>query len=355
MLPATRTALLLALLVAVTISPLGAVGSVQHSNLPLDKRSAVSDGSQCWTEFASDPKNCPIVQVAFFEDTQCSQPLQLVKTTPNAFIKGNKQMLSEGAVAHSVKKPFGSIRVLATVADIGIGFAVGEESDTVVQNMAFMSAAETRKAYQSKSCVTFPNLEVGRVGVWSTRSESLLNQGGYVWNPFNIPIKSSASQCNKHNKRVVAHADQYSVCLNGVSWGGGGVIYLYPNDDCSGRAKRQIYSTVQCTPLAADGFKSFKAVSPQGDTINPIFSPSYYDFNGETGYHACSQKGVTEQKWKPGQCQKFGNSIAFAGVYGNDPGNPQPGPRPNDKVLKSSHGGKPNRSPAPGLGRVKNI
>lgn len=355
MLATTRSALLSALLLAATISPLGALGSAQHSNLPLDKRAAVSDGSECWREFASNPDKCPVLQVAFFEDTQCSKPLSLVRTTPRALIKGNQQMLFEGAVAHSVKKPFGSIRILGAVPGIGIGFAAEEESDTVVQNMAKMSSAETYKAYQRKDCVTFPNLDARRVGVWTVRREDVFNQHGYVWNQGNIPLKANASQCQKLNRRAFAHADagERSVCLEGASWGGGGVLDLYTNDDCSGPAKRQIYSTVQCTPLSTTSFKSFKAVSPSGPTIDAIFSPTYYDL-GETGYHACAQRDVTAEKFKPGQCQKFSNTGAFVGVYGNDPQYPQPGPGPHDKILKESSGGLLlSSNPASGSGRGK--
>ncbi|KAJ1030553.1 hypothetical protein NDA16_001462 [Ustilago loliicola] len=355
MLGTTRSALLSALILTVTISPLGALGSVQNSNLPLDKRAAASDGSECWRDFASDPRACPVVQVAFFEDTQCSKPLNLVKT--QAFNKGNEQMLFESAVAHSVKKPFGSIRVLGAAPGIGIGFAKEEESDMVVQNMAFMSSADTHKAYQLKQCVTFPNLDASRVGVWTVKWDASINQQGYVWNQDNIPLKSSAAQCHKRNRRASAHSSEYSVCLEGASWGGGGVLDLYTNDDCSGPVKRQIYSTTQCTPLSTTSFKSFKAVSPLGLTIDAIFSPTYYDF-GKTLYHACAQRDVTAMKFKPGQCQKFTNAGAFVGVYGNDPQYPQPGPGPNDKILKKGSGRllvSPAPVPAPGSGRGNNI
>lgn len=349
MLSATLQALLLTFLVAAAVGPLGAAGSVQHSWNPLDKRRApLNDGSECYHTFATDPKSCPMVRVAFFEDTECSKPLPLVKTVQRALINGNEQMLFDGAVAHSLKRPFGSIRVLAAVRDIGIGFAKHEESDTVVQNMAWMSAADTYKAYQQKSCVTLPNLDVEHVGVWSVRFEHLLNQGGYVWNPYNIPIKQNVPQCHGPEKRALMHGaatrSSSPVCLQPASYGGGAVLLLYKSKDCtvdpndSKSVKMQLYSTVQCTPLTMTDFNSYRAVQPKGDTIEPIFSPAYYE-RGSTFYHSCAPHDVAAMPFKPnGECQRFSGNDMFVAVFGNDPNYPQPAPGPHDKVLLKPRG-----------------
>ncbi|SJX60070.1 uncharacterized protein SRS1_11385 [Sporisorium reilianum f. sp. reilianum] len=353
----TRSALLSTLLLAAALVPSGALGSVQHSWMPLDKRGAVLSGSGCYREYATDPQNCPIVHVAFFEDTACSKPLELVRTTPHALIKGNEQMIFDGTVAHSLKRPFGSLRVLAAVKGIGIGFAKQEESDMVVQNTAWMSSADTWAAFEDKACVTLPNLEAGHVGVWTAKFDSIFNVGGYVWNPDNIPINKEAPQCKGAAEKRVHHrrssktgakvaqaaAKCKPVCLEPASYGGGGVLLLYTTDNCTPDPKdpksvqRQLFSTVQCTPLARTNFKSYKAIQPQGLTLPTIFSPTYYDL-GETDYHACAKRDVDSRPFKPNECQKMAGNDMFVGVYGDDMTFPQPNPGPQDKVLLQSHG-----------------
>lgn len=348
----TRSALLSTLLLAAAIVPLGALGSLQYSSMPLDKRGAVSDGSECYIDYARDPQNCPIVNVAFFEDTDCRKPLPLVRTTPQALIKGNAQMLFDGAVAHSLQRPFGSLRVLAAVPGIGIGFAKGEESDTVVQNSAWLSSTQTYNAFKMEQCITFPNLDASQVKVWTAKADAAFNQHGFVWNHDNVPIKKSP-QCSAAKKRGI-HAMNLArsskpatkpECLSPGSWGGGGVLLMYTSDDCSGTGKRQLYSAAQCSPLVMTNFKSFKAIDPSGSNIGPVLSPVYYDL-GENGYHACAQHDVSALQFKPNQCQKVAGGDAFVGVYGVDPAYPQPGPGPKDKVLLQGHGNK-LLSPAP--------
>lgn len=347
---AVRASLLSTLLLAGAIAPIGALASLQHWNA-LDKRQEPATGSECYRDFATDPENCPILNVAFFEDSSCSKPLQLAHAKPDSFIEGNKQMLFDAASAHTLKSPFGSVRILAAAQGVGLGFAKEEESDTIVQNFAFMSSADTFKAYQSKSCVTFPNLDASKVGIWTVRSESSLNQEGYVWNPDNIPLKQSAPQCTKRTKRASTQPGEQCVCLEGASWGGGGVLQLYSGSDCTGETKRQLYSTAQCTPISMTGFNSFKAVQPLGPTIDAIFSPVYYGLDKDQ-YHRCSQRDVTAKPFKSGVCQQFKNSQAFVGVYGNDPDPSlaQPPPGPADKVLLKGKGGL-LLSPAPHPGR----
>jgi len=352
MLGATRAALLFTFLAAAAIVPLGAMASLQHSSLPLDKRAAVPDVSHCYRDFATDPDNCPILNVAFFEDAQCERPLHLARTTPTALIKGNEQMLFDGAVAHSLKSSFGSIRVLAAVKGIGMGFAKEEESDTVVQNLAWMSSAQTFDAYESKACITFPNLDASQVGVWSVKFDDSFNQGGYVWNPSNIPLKQSAPQCIKRARHARGRLAAQPVCLHGASWGGGGVLLLYKNDDCTDdpkdarSVKKQFYSTVQCNALTMTEFKSFKAIEPTGPTIPINFSPAYYDLDKD-GYHRCVQRDITTRPFKSGVCQKVAGNDMFVGVYGMDPDYPQPPPGAGDKLLLKAHGGL-LLHPAPG-------
>ncbi|GAK62628.1 uncharacterized protein PAN0_001c0829 [Moesziomyces antarcticus] len=336
--------LLSTLLVASFLAPLGVLGSVQHSSIPMDKRAAVSDGSECWTDFAKNSQDCPVLQVAFFKDAQCSQALNLVRTTPQALIKGNKQMLFEGAVAHSLKEPVGSVRIIGAVPGIGLGFARQEESDSVVQNMAWMSSSETMKAYQSKSCVSFANLDAKRVGVWTVKADDSFNPPGVAWDEDNIPITESAHACAE--ERHAHRRGTQTVCLESASWGKGGVLQLYNSDDCTGRATKQVFSAAQCTPLKTTGFKSFKTFRPQGDKCDVIFSPEYYDI-GQDGYHRCAQLDITAVKPKSGACQKFDNGNMFVGVYSNDPQFPQPAPGPGDKVLLQSHGVR-LLSPGPG-------
>ncbi|TKY90073.1 hypothetical protein EX895_000071 [Sporisorium graminicola] len=349
----TRNASLPTLLLAAAVVPLGALDSAQRSYMPLDKPVAVSDGSECYRNYATDPRSCPIVQVAFFEDTHCSEPLNLVRTNPQAFIKGNEQMLFDGAVAHSLKNPFGSMRVLAAVDGIGIGFAKSEESDMVVQNMAWLSSSQTQAAFKSKQCINFPNLDVSQVKVWTVKADGAFNRRGYAWNPYNIPITKSP-QCtdapgklktpspwilsskNGAPKSQPASATGIE-CLEKASWGGGGVLLMYASDDCSGSPKRQLYSTAQCTPLAMTNFKSYKAIQPQGPTIDTVFSPAYYDVS-ESGYHACAQRDVSARPFKPNECQKVAGNDMFVGVYGVDAAFPPPVPGPHNKVLLQSHG-----------------
>lgn len=339
MIGATRSALLSTLLLAAAIVPLGAFGAIQATSMPLDKRSAEDIIAECWTGFAQDPKKCPVIQLAVFKDAECRTPFALSKTWPHAIIKGNTQMLFEGAIANSLQHPFGSVRVVGAVPGIGLGFANQEESDTVIQNMAWMSAAETYKAYQSKSCLHFPNLDLSTVRMWSIRSEDVMNQVGYVFNPYNVPIKRNVAQCRaRHRRQVAGHSAVQSVCLEPASWGFGGVLEMYANDDCTGAAKRQLYTTVQCTPLGTTNFRSFKVVAPSGNDFGPIFSPVYYDYNNDTGYHACAHKGVSAKPFQPNVCQKMAGDGMFVGVYGMDPNNPQAGPVPGDKVLYKGHG-----------------
>ncbi|SPO19628.1 uncharacterized protein UTRI_00038_B [Ustilago trichophora] len=344
MLSATRSALLSTLLVAMASVPLGALASIQHSAMPLDKRQAASDGSECWTDYAKKPE-CTMLQVSYFEDAECRKPLGLFKADPNAMIKDNTQMVWDGALTRSLKKSFGSLRVVGAVPGFGLGFAREAESDTVVQNMAWMSAAETYRVFQSKSCVTFPNLDASKIGVWSVRAETSLNSDGYVWNPFNVPLKNSGYQCNKRRRSVANQSSASSaVCLEGASWGGGGVLELYTTENCTpdpkdkNSVKRQLYSTVQCTPLSMTNYKSFKAIAPSGITIDPVFSPVYYDLGQQSGYHACAQKDVSSAPFKPNACQKAAGNDMFVGIYGNDPTYKQPVPGPGDKVLRKSHG-----------------
>ena len=358
MLGPALSAVLSTLLLASAIMPSGAMASVQHSWMPLDKRAhAPHDGSECFQNFATDPQKCSVVHVAFFEDDKCGQPLDLVRTTPYAFIKNrNEQMLFDGMVAHSLKKPFGSMRVLAAVDGIGIGFAKEEESDGVVQNMAWMSSAQTYSAFTSKECITLPNLDTKLVGVWSVKLDNTLNQAGYVWNPDNIPLIRNAAGCQhaaikKHRKRLTTSAYKGTpACLEPASYGGGGVLLMYATDDCSGDPKdtkavrKQLYSTVQCTPLSMTGFKSYKAVQPKGPTIDTIFSPLYYDLN-ENGYHRCAQRDVSARPFRPNECQKVAGNDMFVGVYGNDPGFPQPPPESDVRVLLRSTGRGPHQPP----------
>lgn len=344
MLGATRSALLSNLLVAMACVPLGALASIQHSAMPLDKGQAASDGSECWTDYANKPE-CTMLQVSYFEDAECGKPLDLFKSDPHAMIKGNTHMVWDGALAKSLKKPFGSLRVVGAVPGFGLGFAREAESDTVVQNMAWMSAADTYRVFQSKSCVTFPNLDASKVGIWSVRAETSLNQGGYVWNPFNIPLKDSSYQCIKRRRSVTIQSRVSSaVCLEGASWGGGGVLELYTTDNCTpdpkdkNSVKRQLYSTVQCTPLSMTNYKSFKAIAPSGPTIGPVFSPVYYDLGQQSGYHACAQHDVSAMPFQHDACQKAAGNDMFVGIYGKDPTYKQPAPGPGDKVLLKSRG-----------------
>lgn len=349
MLGSARKALLSSLLLAAAMVPSGAFASLGHSSMHRHKRA--NDGSECYQDYAKDPKSCPIVKVAFFEDTNCATPLALTRTTSGALIKGNEQLLFDGAVAHSLKKPFGSMRVLAAVQGIGIGFAKEEESDMVVQNMAWMSSAQTYDAFRSKTCVTFPNLDVGKVGVWTAKFDDSFNQQGYVWNPYNIPIKPHSPQCssrssNARHKRAPRTAEaSHPVCLEQASWGGGGVLMMYTTDTCQpdpknpNSVKMQLYSTAQCTPLHLTGFNSYRAIQPRGATIDTVFSPTYYDL-GESGYHACAQRDVVAKPFKPNECQKMSGGDMFVGVYGNDPQFPQAPPGKGDKVLRQGHGGR---------------
>ncbi|CDS02199.1 uncharacterized protein SPSC_02279 [Sporisorium scitamineum] len=347
-----RNALLSTLLLASALMPSGVLGSVQHSWMPLDKRAALPDGSECYRNYVTDPQNCPIVNVAFFEDTQCSKPLTLVRTYSRALLKGNEQMIFDGSFSRAVQRPFGSIRVLAAVPGIGIGFAKEPESDTVVQNTAWMSSAQTYEAFKSKACLTFPNLDASQAKIWTAKMDDSFNINGYVWNPNNIPIKNEAIECYPHKSRLAQkHAKRSPstaanckpVCLEPASWGGGGVLLMYSSDDCSGdlkgpqAVKTQLYSTVQCTPIDMTNFRSFKAFQPQGANIDPVFSPVYYDI-GDNGYHACAQHDVMSRPFKPNECQKVAGNGMFVGVYGVDPNYPPPGPGPHDKVLLRSKG-----------------
>lgn len=325
---------LLALSVASVFASFTVEASTRLCKGQLNKQ---GDGSECFRNFASDPNACPIVNVAFFKDAKCSQPVPLPRR--GSFVRGNAEMLFESAVSHSVQGGFGSIRVLAAVEGLGIGFAKGEESDTVVQNFAWMSAEKTWTAYRSQACISVPNLDVTKVGVWTTKAEGALNQGGYVWNEDNIPLKWGSPQCHKQLQGRSGGKAAQEVCLEGASWGGGGMLLLYTNDDCtvdpknSNSVKKQLYNTAQCTPLTMTEFRSFKAVQPLGPTIDINFSPIYYDM-GKQGYHACSQRGVVTKPFKSGVCQKIAADGMFVGVYGNDPQFPQAGPSPGDKILR---------------------
>lgn len=343
----TQSSLLSTLLLVAAILPWCVLGSLQHSWMPLDKRSSAQDGSNCYHDYATDPANCPIVHVAFFEDASCNKPLELARTTPQAMIKGNEQMIWEGTVAHSLKRPLGSMRVLAAVQGIGIGFAKEEESDGVVQNTAWMSSSKVYDAFKTKDCITLPNLDVHEVGVWTARVDSITNQGAYVWNPDNIPIKNGVAQCahastdarHKRRSRGTASGRTRPICLEQASYAGGAVLLLYSTDDCTGPAEKQLYSTMQCTPLRKTSFKSYKAIQPKGPTIDTVFSPIYYDLNANE-LHACAQRDVSARPFKPNACQKMFNTNMFVGVYGVDPSPefPQPVPSPGDKVLLQSHG-----------------
>lgn len=351
MLNTTRSALLSTLLLAAALVPTDVFGSVQHTSIPLDKGSAaVDDGSECYKDFATDP-TCAIVNVAFFEDTECNKPLELVRRTSRAMIKGNEQMNWDGSVAHSLQHPFGSLRVLAATKGLGIGFAKEEESDTVVQNTAWMSADQVWDAFQTKDCITFPNLDSRAVGVWTARRQDIMNQGGYVWNPDNVPIQVCGA-CTKFSNNAVNNAvekrhtrsHQHSrnrsraVCLEPASYGAGGVLLMYNSSECTGPTTKQLYSSVQCTPLSTTNFKSYKAIAPSGPTIDTIFSPVYYDLNANQ-YHACAQHDVDARPFQYNKCQKMDNEDVFVGVYGVDPDHPQDGPAKGDKVLKQGHGG----------------
>ncbi|EST09689.1 hypothetical protein PSEUBRA_000063 [Kalmanozyma brasiliensis GHG001] len=347
MLGPIRHGLLISLLLVAAIVPSQTIASPQHLSTHLYKRD--DDGRDCYKKFAKDPSNCPIINVAFFADTNCATPLPLARTTPRALIEGNEQMLFDGTVAHSLKRPFGSLRIIAAARGMGLGFAKGEESDTVVQNMAFMSAARTFEAFSKKECVTFPNLDASQVGVWTARQEASLNVQGYVWNPDNIPIKrtpqystdNALMKTNSHRRRGSRRVSTgaCAVCLEEASWGGGGVLLMYTTPDCTSTPKKQLYSTVQCTPLSLTDFRSYKAVQPLGPTIDTIFSPTYYDV-GQTGYHACAHQDVSARPFKPNECQKMAGGDMFVGVYGLDP-DPrlvQPALSQGDKVLAQGHG-----------------
>ncbi|SNX81355.1 uncharacterized protein MEPE_00060 [Melanopsichium pennsylvanicum] len=322
-----------------------ALATIQHSSIALDKRQSI-DPNICWTQYHDRPDLCQVLQVAYYRDASCNAPLSLHSKVHGATIHGNTQMIWESAVAHTIMQTFGSIRIVGAIEGLALGFGKREESDTVVQNMAYMSSAELQRAYRTKACVTFPNLDVEKVGVWTVKAENTFNSEGYVWNPHNIPIKNtpecSGAKKSKTKRQLMSHhryGNAMPVCLKGASWGGGGVLMLYDSDDCSGEGKRQLYSTAQCTPLSTTttGFKSYKAIEPQGDTIDTIFSPIYYDM-GQSGYHACSPKGVTKRPFKPNECQKFAGNDMFVGVYGNDPNYPQSGPDPGVKILRQAHG-----------------
>ncbi len=67
----------------------------------------------------------PHPQRRLFEDANCATPLPLTPHRPYRVHQGNEQMLFDGAVAHSLKRRFGSLRILAAAQGMGPRFRQG--------------------------------------------------------------------------------------------------------------------------------------------------------------------------------------------------------------------------------------
>ncbi|PWZ02993.1 hypothetical protein BCV70DRAFT_197230 [Testicularia cyperi] len=196
--------------------------------------------------------------------------------------------------------------------------------------MAWMSAADTANAFKSKACITFENLAPGQALFWTARVEDVLNQEGYVWNPWNLPVTSQ--RC--HGSTSSGRGNAQSVCLQRRSWGFGAVLELYESPDCThrGQRTRQIFNSAQCTPLTMTDFQSFQMIEPRSDQFDMHFSSTYYAI-GASGYHACDIRPDTKIRIVPGRCEKMAGKGIYVGVYGVDDRAPPQGPAPGDKVL----------------------
>lgn len=301
----------------------------RHSSQSLlSKRFAVED---CYRNFNTDPR-CSVVNVAFYSDDACAQPMALDRHAASRagaddFVRGNAKMLFDSAIS-ATPSNFRSIKILAATEGFGVGFAQHPDSDTLIMNMAWLSAADVSQAFKRQSCLQLTNVYAPLARQWTVKNEATLNQPGYIWNAHNLPLKTNVAACSSHVTRKAR-----GVCLEPRSWGAGGVLEMYKSLDCTGIPIHQTFNSAQCEPLSLTEFSSFKPVQPLGQTVNFTFSDEYYAL-GREGYHACGHKNVVTRPFLPGKCQKLVSRGAFVGVYGNDPLYPQAGPDPGAVPIK---------------------